>query len=259
MLTTIAKGLVLINTAMSLIFLAWATSVYVNRIEYNTRDVAEGETTKKLEGKVDEVRNRLAELVFTRQKLTDLWLKTYSELIRLEPIRFENEKWYQDEMRIVKTGKLTPDGKYFLLQALAEQIDPSEKVVAALKVDPNGRIVSKHERRQAVYRYGNTEIRTRAEYIDKSGDPSSSLSAVSAEIAEMQENKNKAIARVAAAEEQINALKVRIKQYQDFNRLLEQEIEFLTPQLVNSEVESQIILLRKSLLERRLAELQQGK
>lgn len=260
--TTIAKGLVLINTAMSLVFLAWACSVYFNRIEYNTREVTEGETSKKLEGKVDEVRNRLAELVYVRQKIADLWLKTYSELITLEPIRSENAKWYQEELRMIRTGKLIPDGNYMPLQALAEAIDPSEHIVEPLKVDPSGRIRSKHERKRAVYLHGSGEtalpIRPLAEYTDKNSDSRFSLAKVSAEIAEFQEQKNKAIARITAADEKIAALKARIQEYETFNRLLDQEMEFLLPQVINGEVASQIILLRQSLLEQRLAELQKA-
>lgn len=124
----IGKFLVFINLVFSTMLFAFAVGVVTNRIDWappRTPGENESEYTRK--------REKIAGLQEVYHRVRDNWGQEQSAVAALETTRTRNEKWYADQLAILRTGT-DSDGR--------PAADPAIKGLKyenqALKLDPAG-------------------------------------------------------------------------------------------------------------------------
>jgi hypothetical protein len=122
-MTKYAKILIAVNLALSLILCAWAAGVYGNRIDFTEK------------GKLGEEKKRLDEAV----KARDLALARYdaakANLLQAEAQRPQLQKWYQEQLALLQTGKNAAG------QPVNNPVQEIEYKKGLLQLDKDGRPV----------------------------------------------------------------------------------------------------------------------
>src|SRR5947209_6885995 len=238
-MTRLAKVLVFVALAFSFTFLAWSIGLVTNRIYWHTPPADGGE---KVIGKVDQLKNRIKELVEARSgsSATELggadgrWYANTIRLHALEAQRPKNLAFYADQIKVVRTGT----------DRTGKAVNPPVKQV---QVDANGALVFKD-----------------AFQID--GQPALSvqgyeaaIKAKSEETLEDQKTVARLVKEIGDLTEQVNGpkgLRVRLAQQEELGRNAQAELAYLQTPLTTYTVETQVLQRRKAALEARLKELQ---
>jgi hypothetical protein len=102
-MTKLGKWLVLINVALSLMFLAWAVGLYSNHINWATPPSDSGQ---RVQGMVDELKEQITRLVAARDSADNRWFDATGRVLALEMERPARQKYYADLTRSVRQGDL---------------------------------------------------------------------------------------------------------------------------------------------------------
>src|SRR5436305_9378934 len=106
-MTTLGKALVLINVALALTFLAWATGLYTNQIFWHTPQSTDGQTVK---GLVKQLQDRIEELKPGREAAERRWAEAVRLVAVDEALRPKLQQDYADRLPSVRRGDV-PDIK----------------------------------------------------------------------------------------------------------------------------------------------------
>jgi hypothetical protein len=252
-MTLLGKILVFVNLALSLCMATWAYAVWSNRIDFSntkaTGDQAAGEFARhatEIEGLWDGVPP--AELA---------WRSARAELVQRESRRLADRGWYQDELNHLRNKAAAADPCRTIKYA-----DKNDEATGTRKgeilLDPTtGRPVLE----PAKDRFGKPLL-SLAAYLAEEQKLLASLAVVQNKHASQIKEATELAERLAGTEENREkgipgrkGLQDRLRDEQRKRKDVVAEEELIRPLLINSAVESELILKRKKALESRIGEL----
>ena len=260
-MTKLAKILIFITVALSIVMAAWALGVYTNHIDWSankaTGDRSAGELAKRID-RITLLRSVLsgtagnkeaAEAVKDYRLITEKkdrpeemaggaenhWRIAWARLYGLEYYRWDYQNWYAQELKKLETGN-----------------DKVMTVVyneGVLVLDKNGR----------------PQLQ---EYLDANKKPLYPLDNLRRVLADEQKKLDAALVKVGtlikeetalteelAGKEGNGGMRGQLAREQVKGQKVNQEREDLKPLLINTAVESQLLIRRKEQLEQRVNEL----
>ena len=249
----LGKLLVILNGALSLLFLTWALGVYTNRMDWFSRKTASGE---EVQGRVERLQAQISDLATARGR-AESRLKTNSQELTdpnngPEVMRPGWLDFYDFRLNLVQTGR-GPDGK--------EVPDPVVEIVVqgdrlALAKQPITKPDIDDPSKQ-------TPLRSVEYYAGSPDSPGGATAVVSKDIAEAQKETASLIEQEKKTTLEIvgppngKGLRTRIDEQRAIARNAANEREYLQEFLVNRQAEVQLLQKRLRSLERRIAELQE--
>jgi len=99
-MTRAAKILILVNMALSVMFLAWSFGLFTQTPPWISYTAGE----EKIVGRIDELKTQLAALADGRDKAEEKWFTATREVIRLTDDIRNRRKFYDAQYKIVETG-----------------------------------------------------------------------------------------------------------------------------------------------------------
>src|SRR5438552_1385388 len=100
-MTKLGKALTLINVALALVFMAWATGLYTNQIFWHTPQNQDGQNVK---GLVAQLQSRVEELKPVREAAEKHWYDATAEVVAAEQLRPKLQQGYADRLRSLRKG-----------------------------------------------------------------------------------------------------------------------------------------------------------
>jgi hypothetical protein len=259
-MTLLGKALVFLNLAFALLLAGWAFNLYANGIDWTDHkenNVPVGEFAIH-EAKLDELWKAIPPAQAN-------WLEDGDKLQEAEARLAADRVWYDKEMRHVFVGPTNDN--------------PVGQVVVADKDDPKtgvkkGQILLDGKARAGLGK-DDKGYPLLAPLRDRAGNPLKSLEEYNDEdrkvlvaIEEVMQKHEKQIAEanrltdkiIGDKDKGIRGLQQRIEDEKDKAAVLvDERKKLIRPQLVNTIVESELILKRKDQLEKRIEELKKSK
>jgi len=100
-MTQTAKTLVLVNLVLAVVFVAWAVGLLTNQVPWNNREGPEG---MKVEGMVTQLQADIKRLTTARDSADQRWGDAYVELVQVEKLRADAQKYEADLLRSARNG-----------------------------------------------------------------------------------------------------------------------------------------------------------
>jgi hypothetical protein len=246
-MTLLGKALVFLNLAIGLMLAGWAFSLYANGIDWTGRkegNVPVGEFA------IHEA--QLDELWKTVPLAQTNWLEDRDKLQKAEARLAADRVWYDEKMRHVFFGptKDQPVGQV----TVAAKDDPKTGVQKGqILLDDKG-----YPQLTPLRDRANNPLKSLAEYTDEDDKVLLALEDVMKKHEKQIEEANKLTDLIIGSKDK-RGLQKRIEdeKAKDVDVLEEQKL--VRPQLINTVVESELILKRKAQLEKRIEELKKFK
>lgn len=235
-MTTAGKIALFVNLALSLMFAFWGFGIYSQRINW---------TDKKIGEREGEYAQRDVEIKHfqpaVRQRIDTLWRQTTKVVLDLEKLRPEKQKWYQEQIEILKTGNANQKILGIAFDQGRIKIDPRTgfpemKVLA----DPANKPIPGLASRQIL----------NDAYVSIQGK----IVAATAEIAKLVEEEKQLTEQLGDGK--VQGLRFDLAQQQLAEKRSLDEQEYLQPLLYNSMVKQQSLEDRQKALADRMKRLQ---
>jgi chromosome segregation ATPase len=95
-----AKILILINTALSLMFVAWSFGLYKHAVPWTSL----GEGDEKMIGQIDQLKEQIKGLTEARDKAEERWFAATREVLRLTQDVRARRNFYEEQIKMARTG-----------------------------------------------------------------------------------------------------------------------------------------------------------
>jgi hypothetical protein len=241
-MTGLGKLLVFANVALSLVFLALAVGTYTNRLNWFSYQKEGGE---KVIGKVQQLQDRVNELVKARDPAEARYYLATNQLAYLESERDQRTRWYAEQLAAVQSGA---DPVYEL--ALPGGLDPTGKLVVPNKAERKAVVVQGMTMDGKVDNLPTQTITTYREQVaNRQFTLDGLIKQTDALVAE-----HKKLTEIIAAPK--TGLRDQINVQLGFQAEARSELNYLAPLLTNRTAEALLLLQRTEQLRKRLAELQ---
>jgi hypothetical protein len=264
-MTLFGKILVILNLVLSLFLATWALGVYTQRIDWHSK----GGGPDKIQGEIPKQRDRIDQLWRTLQTAEARWKTANAVAWVPQKQRGPLAKWYAAQLATLETGNnpvktiVYKDGR---LQPPLDRPSLQAKLEKLVKAQPEGSPIPQEKLEDLI----------RPELVDakdRSGQPLHTLEYYRHEL-ELTDNSIAAETKrfTKATEEdadltlklggnlasggKIKGLRQRLQEEKVKQERVEAEQKFLSPLLVNSEVEAELLNNRHEQLLERVKELQ---
>ena len=258
-MTTIGKWFVLFCFAASMFLLACAIGVYTSHIKWvmtqeekgKVKAAASAEARREVlaaeGGIIDRLEDRIADLVFARDRAERRYDRESALIPALEGKRRDRQAFYKNKLNLLRTGK---DDKDQLVVSPVQQLEPGEgEVLAANLIGPNvissrGEALRSHEAYKDAFKTVNVEIATEQTRIETAQTAHASLTQ------QIQGDSANLVLKPGL---------LRLKDLQDdaTARFVAQR-EYLLPVIANRFAETSLLLTRQKALMTRKQELDQA-
>jgi hypothetical protein len=246
-MTLFGKILVLVNFGLSVMVLVWAMAMYYGHIDWTDAKGDPNKVPPVPPGELKVRKDRVAEALAALGAADVSWREQRAELPRQEGYRVADRAWYADELKHARSEANA--------QNPAREIAVDDKgLITLAPVDPQGQP-------------GHVRPKLKNATED---DPKRPLLSLDANLKREQEQQlalageekklqdlieeNRRLTELLTPKEG-KGLRQRIEDEKVKVKLADEEQAILKPLLVNTAVESELILRRREMLERRLKEL----
>jgi hypothetical protein len=230
------KFLVYTNLVLSLIFLAWALGLYMQRLDWAPhKNILKGDITKE-SGIMYRLEQEVKQLGEASELAEKRYLKDSDALPEAENERLANQKYYKDRLSLGETGRDSED-------------KPVKPPVVELQRKPNSQMLVIDEKQQKALKSRDQDVQYFNYYKQEYDKLAKEIDNTQAEIEKLVEENKKLTEAIAGIPGKTRGLRGDLEANVNYKRLFEDEMAILKPLLVNQRinVEQQ---------KRRLAELQ---
>jgi hypothetical protein len=263
-MTLIGKLLVLLTVTVSVAMAFWAFGVYTQRIEWAAKPVPGRTALDELSKRRDLIKPQNGYGLLDSVTAAEARWKTAAQnLTGIEPLRAQNQKWYGEQLTLLVKGPGPVKASDYKDGRLVFDPNTLLPVLVPAK-DPAGQPLQNRDYYVAKYDARKVEIATAMDEIGKWLKPEvwealpkkDGVIDVDEAVKQIRRGDlDGLLVKDAYITEDITRMRVQLGQERDKRARVLAEIEYLKPQLVNSAVETDLLVKRRATLEARVEEL----
>ena len=245
-MTLFGKILVLVNFGLSVMVLVWAMALYFGHIDWTD---AKGEPSKSPPvppGELKVRKDRVTDALAALGSADASWREQRAELPRQEGYRVADRAWYADEIKHARSGATA--------QQPAREIALDDKGLMVLEaVDQQGQPGHVRPKLKNATDDLNKPLPSLDANLKREAEQQLALAGEEKKLQDLIEE-NQRLTELLTPKEG-KGLRQRIEDEKVKVKLADEEQAILKPLLVNTAVESELILRRREMLEKRIKEL----